>query len=66
MQQREAVGHARDVVGGLHHAVGVVVAVGGGDVLGMDEMVVHQPADDVDGRGLWLALDAARGRRART
>ena len=48
-RQREPVGHARHVVDDLGDLVGVGVPVGLGDLLGVRQVVVDQPADDVDG-----------------
>ena len=50
--EREPVGHARHVVDDLGDRVGLGVPVGGRDELGVGQVVVDQPADDVDGHVL--------------
>ena len=57
--QGEAVGHARHVVGDLGDAVGVGVPEARGQVLGMLEVVVHEPPDDLDGLVVVAALHGA-------
>ena len=47
--QREAVGHPGDVVDHLRDGVGLGVAVGLRQQLGVRQVVVDEPADDVDG-----------------
>jgi len=53
--QRETVGHARHVVSGLGDAVGIIVPVGGRQVPGVAQVMIHQPPDDLDGLPLVLA-----------